>query len=303
MRLLGLTFKSPILSSATPFDCAQAHPGLELSPLGAITTKSISLEPRRGNPEPRFAELPYGWLNAIGLENLGAEHYAEHEIPRLRARYGGVIIASIVGDTPAEFAAVARRLGGVADMLEVNLSCPNVFGGKVPFAADPRASEEVLRRVKDATPLPVSAKLSPNVDPLPTAEAAEKGGADALTLINTLSAMRIDPLTGRPALAHGTGGLSGPALLPVAVRMVWQVARVSSLPIIGVGGVSRAEDALELALAGASLVALGTALWRDPGAAARIAADLRALLAARGEAWGTLVGAAHASAPRPAAGC
>lgn len=292
-RLLGLEFKSPILSSATPFDCAQHHPELDLSPLGAVTTKSISLQPRRGNPEPRFAEVTGGWLNAIGLENLGAEHYAEEEIPRLRARYGGVIVASIVGDSAEEFAAVAARLGELPDMLEVNLSCPNVFGGKVPFAADPAASEEVLRRVKDATPLPVSAKLSPNVDPLMTAEAAEKGGADALTLINTLSAMRIDLLTRRPALANTTGGLSGPAIFPIAVRMVWQVARASSLPIIGVGGVSRGEDALELALAGASLVAVGTALWRDPTAAARIASDVERLLAKGGERWEAVVGAAR----------
>lgn len=293
VSLLGLAFTTPILSSATPFDCGQNHPELELNVLGGITTKSISLHPRSGNPEPRFARAPGGWLNAIGLENRGADHYAEEELPRLRARFSGVVVASIVGDSAAEFAAVARRLGGVPDMLEVNLSCPNVHEGKVPFAADPAASEEVVRRVKDATGLPVSAKLSPNTDPLRTAEAAQRGGADALSLINTLTAMRIDLGTRKPALANRTGGLSGPAILPLAVRMVYEVYRASSVPLIGMGGVASAEDALELALAGASLVAVGTALWRDAGASARITAELERGLAERGEAWESLVGAAH----------
>ncbi|CAN5598646.1 dihydroorotate dehydrogenase [soil metagenome] len=291
-RLLGLSFKTPILSSATPFDCGQAHPTLDLNVLGGITTKSISLRPRGGNPEPRFATAPGGWLNAIGLENLGAEHYAEVALPRLREHFAGVVIASIVGDSAAEFAAVAERLGTIPDLLEVNLSCPNVHEGRVPFAADAAATEEVLRRVKEASSLPVSAKLSPNTDPLKTAEAAQRGGADALSLINTLTAMRIGLGSRKPALANLTGGLSGPALLPLAVRMVYGVYRASSLPIIGMGGIASADDALELALAGASLVSVGTALWRDGGAAGRITAELERLLAEHGT-WDALVGAAH----------
>jgi dihydroorotate dehydrogenase (NAD+) catalytic subunit len=293
VELLGLRFKTPILTSATPFDCGQHHPETDLSPLGGVTSKSISLRARPGNLEPRFAEAPCGWLNAVGLESKGVRHYLEHELPGLRARFDGAVIASIVGDSAEEFAEVAKVLGSVPDMLEVNLSCPNVHGGKMPFAADARASEEVIRRVKEVSPLPVSAKLSPNADPLHSAAAAERGGADALSMINTLSAMRIDVNSRRPVLANKTGGLSGPALLPVAVRMIYSVYRETDLPIIGMGGVSSHRDALELALAGASLVSVGTAVWRRPSVIGEITAGLKGYLQARGERWEELVGAAH----------
>ena len=293
LSFLGLNFKNPIVTASGTFNFGREYAHLyDLSELGGLTTKGTSLHPRAGNPTPRVAETPAGMLNAIGLENKGVEHYVTDELPWLRESFDTKVIVNVFGETPAEFAAVASRLGRWPHLLELNLSCPNVHGGALPFASDPKATEAVVRAVKDATDLPVIVKLSPNTDHLRTAQAAEAAGANGFSLINTILAAKIDTRTGRSALAYGTGGLSGPAVLPVAVRMVMQLARATSLPILGMGGVAGADDALQLAMAGATLVAVGTATFTNPIAPLEIARGLRDRLTAEGRSWGDVVGLA-----------
>jgi dihydroorotate dehydrogenase (NAD+) catalytic subunit len=294
LDFLGVPFANPIVTASGTFNFGREYAHLyDLSRLGGITTKGTSPHPIAGNRAPRVAETPFGMLNAIGLENKGVERYVAEELPWLRENYSTRIIVNVFGDTPEEFAEVAGKLGNLPHLLEINLSCPNVHGGLVPFSSDPAATAEVVRRVKDATSLPLIVKLSPNTDPLRTAEAAEAAGADGFSLINTLIGMRIGLDTRKPVLANGTGGLSGPAVLPVAVRMVHALHRATSKPIIGMGGVSTWQDAVELALAGARLVAVGTATFTDPHAPIRVIEGVEAYLSERGERWVDLVGAAH----------
>ena len=293
VEFLGVKFPNPIVTASGTFNFGREYAHLyPLAKLGAITTKGVSPRPIAGAPTPRITETPMGMLNAIGLENKGVDAYVADELPWLKEQ-GARVIVNVFGDEPAHFAAVAAKVSPYADLIEVNLSCPNVHGGNLPFAHDPQAAAAVLRAVKDATDRPVLAKLSPNGPILPVAAALEEAGVDGFSLINTLLGMRMDLDRKRPVLGNRQGGLSGPAIKPVAVRLVYELFRNTDLPILGMGGVTTGEDALELALAGARLVAVGTATFADPYAPLRIAAEVDRLLAERGETWLDWVGAAH----------
>ena len=293
VELFGLRFANPVLTASGTFnfgrEYAQAFP---LRRLGGVITKGTSPRPRLGNAAPRIAETPAGLLNSIGLENKGVDAYLQGELPWLREQ-GTRVVVNVFGDTPAEFAEVAAKLAGHADLLELNLSCPNVHGGSLPFASDPAAAAEVVARCADVTDLPLLAKLAPNSELLRVAEACEQAGASGLSAINTLLGMRIDLQTRRPVLGTGMGGLSGPAILPLAVRCIYQLRQSSSLPILGMGGVRSWRDAAELAMAGADLVAVGAATFNDPWAAPRLIQELAEGLGQLGLSWTELVGAAH----------
>ena len=263
--------------------------------LGGFVPKTVTLEARAGNPPPRIAETASGMLNAIGLDNDGLAAFLSDHLPRLRD-LGCALVASIAGRTVDEFCEMAQRLGeagGVA-AVELNISCPNVAHG-IDFSTDPARTEEVVGRVVRACAVPVIAKLSPNVTDIVTiARAAEQGGADAVSLINTLMGMAIDWRTRRPMLSNITGGLSGPAIKPVALRMVWQVARAVRIGVIGIGGIATIDDVMEFLVAGASAVQIGTANFYAPGSASRLVARLTEVLASQGiedvnDVVGTLV--------------
>jgi dihydroorotate dehydrogenase (NAD+) catalytic subunit len=242
---------------------------VNLHRLGGIVAKGISLQPRPGNPPPRVVETPCGMLNAIGLENVGVERFINEKMVFLR-QTGTVVVANILGDTVDDYRALAARLSGVDELaaIEVNISCPNVKKGGVAFGSQPGMAQAVTEAVRKQTDLPVIVKLSPNVtDITEIARAVEDGGADAVSLINTLLGMAIDSKSRRPRLANIVGGLSGPAIKPVALRMVWQVAGAVTIPVIGIGGITTAEDAVEFLLAGASAVQVGTANFVNPRAA------------------------------------
>lgn len=269
VNLGGIVMKNPVTTASGTFGFGLEYQDyVELQRLGAITVKGTTLKPRLGNPPPRIVETPSGMLNAIGLQNPGVEQVAEEIMPRL-AGLGVPVIVNIAGDTLEDYARVARRLDGVPGVagLEVNISCPNVKKGGIQFGSDPRTAAEVTRAVKGSTGLPVIIKLSPNVtDMVAMAEAVAEAGADALSMINTLLGMAIDVDRRRPVLGNVTGGLSGPAVRPVAVRAVWQVYRAVALPILGMGGIMTARDALEFILAGATAVAVGTGNFVNPRA-------------------------------------
>ena len=254
----------------------------ELASLGALVSKTVTLAPRPGNPPARIIETPAGMLNSIGLENRGADHFAEETLPRMKG-LGTRVIVNIGGESIDEFVALAERFSGLSvDALEVNLSCPNVQEGRLYFSTDPRLTEKAVREVVAASAVPVFAKLSPNVTRIADlALAAEQGGADGITAINTLIGMAVDWRRG-PVLAKTIGGLSGPAIKPVALRMVHEIAQVVRIPVIGVGGISTADDVLEFLAAGARAVQVGTANFVDPACMARILDDLRRLLAEAG---------------------
>lgn len=275
----GIRMDNPVTTGSGTFGFGPEYaPYIDLKRLGAITVKGTTLEPRLGNPVPRIAETPAGMLNAIGLQNPGVDAFIHRHLPYLR-EIGVPVIVNIAGNTIEEYAEVAHRLDkadGVAG-LEVNISCPNVKKGGLQFGTDPKMAAEVIEAVKSATKLPVIAKLSPNVTNIVImAESVAGAGADALSLINTLLGMVIDVHTRRPVLANQVGGLSGPAIRPVAVRMVWQVSQAVNLPIIGMGGIVTAEDALELILAGATGVAVGTANFVNPRATIEVIDGLAA---------------------------
>ncbi|WP_457631197.1 dihydroorotate dehydrogenase [Oceanithermus sp.] len=296
VEFLGITFPNPVVTASGTFNFGREYAHLyPLSRLGAITTKGVSPRPLAGAPTPRITETPMGMLNAIGLENKGVDAYVAGELPWLKEQ-GARVIVNVFGDTPADFALVAGKVSPYADLIEVNLSCPNVHGGNLPFAHDPEAAAAVIRRVKDATDRPVLAKLSPNGPILPVAEALEAAGVDGFSLINTLLGMRMDLERKRPVLGNRQGGLSGPAIKPVAVRLVYELYRHTDRPILGMGGVSSAEDALEFALAGARLVAVGTATFADPYAPLRVARELEEYLESRNERWEDWIGAGHTPA-------
>lgn len=269
----GLHLKNPVMSASGTFGYGREFETLvDLNRLGAIVAKGISLTPAKGNPPPRIVETPCGMLNAIGLENVGLDVFIEEKLPFLQT-LSVPVIANIYGQTAEAYAQLAQRLDGqnAVAAIEVNISCPNVKSGGVAFGVDPAAAYGVIRAVRNKTKKPVIAKLSPNVtDITEIARRVEAAGADAISLINTLTGMAIDANTRKPVLANITGGLSGPAIKPVALRMVWQTAQAVKLPLIGIGGIMTAADALEFMIAGASAVQIGTANFINPHATMEI---------------------------------
>ena len=266
VNLAGVELKNPVMTASGTFGSgAEYSEFVDLGRLGAVVTKGVASVPWTGNPTPRIAETSCGMLNAIGLQNPGIDVFCERDIPFLK-KYDTKIIVNVCGKSTEEYCEVVERLAGEAvDMLEINISCPNVKEGGIAFGQDPKAVETITREVKKYAKQPIIMKLSPNVtDITEMAKAAEAGGADVLSLINTLTGMKIDINKRTFALANKTGGMSGPCLKPVAVRMVYQVARAVKLPIIGMGGICNAEDALEFILAGATAGSIGTANFTNP---------------------------------------
>jgi dihydroorotate dehydrogenase (NAD+) catalytic subunit len=279
-----LQLKNPVLTASGTFGYGEEFaPLVDLNQLGGIVVKGISLEPMAGNPPPRTVETPCGMLNAIGLANVGVEKFLREKLPRLQA-LDTAVIANIYGHSPAEYAAVAAALRGVEGVaaLEVNISCPNVEQGGMAFGTDPDISARVTEKVLQNSDKPVIVKLSPNVtDITAVAGAVEKAGAHALSLINTLTGMAVDIETRKPRLANVAGGLSGPAIRPVALHMVHRVARAVKVPVIGIGGILEYRDALEFLIAGASAVQVGTANFVNPKATIEILAGIRKFCADR----------------------
>ena len=270
VSLGGLKIKNPVMSASGTFGYGREFSDfVNPASLGAVVTKGISLKPRPGNKPPRIVETPAGMLNAIGLENVGLESFVNDKLPWLVER-GATVIANILGETASEYAALARgldRAEGVG-LIEVNVSCPNVAAGGLAFGTDPTATADVVRAVRKSTSLPLMVKLTPMTTDITTvARAAVQAGADCLSLINTIPALAVDLASKRPRLANGVGGLSGPAIKPVALRLVWQTAQAVDVPVVGVGGIMTAEDALEFMLVGASAVQVGTANFINPRAA------------------------------------
>ena len=262
-----LQLQNPVLTASGTFGYAREFEHLvDLNRLGAIIVKGLSLAPTKGNPPPRIAETPCGMLNAIGLENVGIEAFVDEKLPFLQTLTPPLIV-NIYGKLEDEYVQLAARIEAIEAIsgIEVNISCPNVKAGGMVFGVDAKAAFNVIRAVRKQTAKPLIVKLSPNVtDITEIARAVEEAGADCLSLINTITAMLVDIDTRRPRLANITGGLSGPAIKPVALRMVWQVAQVAGVPIIGIGGIMNAEDALEFLIAGASAVQVGTANFVNP---------------------------------------
>lgn len=276
VNLAGMTMKNPIVVASGTFGFGREYGQFyDLSNLGGICVKGLTLHQREGNPPPRIAETPMGILNSVGLQNPGVDGFIEKELPWLKEQ-DVRIIANISGNTPEEYGVMCKKLSEAGvDMIEVNISCPNVKAGGLQYGVVPEMAAEVTREAKANATVPVMVKLSPNVtDITAIAKAVVEAGADALSLINTLRGMRIDVNTRRPVLKMNTGGLSGPAVLPVAVRMVWEVANAVDVPILGMGGVSKGEDAAQLMLAGASAVAVGTACFADPYAPVKVRDEL-----------------------------
>ena len=283
-RVGSVLLKNPVMSASGTFGYGlEFTPFYDISRLGAVIVKGLSLLPTPGNAPGRIVETPAGMLNAIGLQNIGVERFVSEVAPRLDDA-GAVYVANIYGRTIEEYEAVAAKLDRADGVhaIEVNISCPNVKKGGMAFGTDLDSTSEVLKAVRGATELPVIAKLSPNVTSVvPFAERAAHAGVDALSLINTLLGMAIDIRTRKPKLANITGGLSGPAIRPVAIRIVWQVHRAVGLPILGMGGIMNADDAIEFMLAGASAVAVGTANFVNPAAPVEIVEGIRKYLAER----------------------
>ncbi|OUN86431.1 dihydroorotate dehydrogenase B catalytic subunit [Flavonifractor sp. An52] len=282
--LAGVKMKNPVVVASGTFGFGREYGQFyNLNELGGICCKGLTLHRREGNPPPRIAETPMGILNSVGLQNPGVDAFIEHELPVLK-KHDLAIIANISGNTPEEYGIMCEKLSAAGvDMIEVNISCPNVKAGGLAYGTKPELAAEVTKMAKSHSTIPVMVKLSPNVtDITEIARAVADAGADALSLINTLRGMRIDLNTRRPILKMNTGGLSGPAVLPVAVRMVWEVACAVDLPILGMGGVAKGEDAAQLMLAGASAVAVGTACFADPYAPIKVRDGLAAIASAQG---------------------
>lgn len=276
VNLAGIKLKNPVITASGTFGFGREYSKLyDLSKLGGITVKGLTLEPREGNKPPRIAETPAGMLNSVGLQNPGVDYFMEKELPFLR-HYDVAVIANIAGNTVEEYCKMTERLGNHVDGIELNISCPNVKEGGVAFGTKCDSVYYITRKVKEYCKVPLIVKLSPNVtDITEIAAAAKEGGADVVSLINTLLGMAIDINTRKPVLANTVGGLSGPAVKPVAVRMVWQVAEAVSTPIIGMGGISCWQDAVEFILAGASAVSIGTANFINPYAPLEILDGLK----------------------------
>ncbi|MBI5599746.1 MAG: dihydroorotate dehydrogenase [Deltaproteobacteria bacterium] len=264
----GLKLKNPVMTASGTFGYGvEFEPYMDLGRLGAIVVKGLSLLPREGNPPPRTTETPCGMLNAIGLQNIGVEAFIREKLPRLK-RFKTPVIANIFGETVGEYREVARRLDGEPGVaaIEINISCPNVKKGGLSFGTDLREAARVVTAVRKATRLHVMTKLSPLADIKVMVRAVEDAGTDSISLINTIPGMAIDVERRRPVLSTVTGGLSGPAIRPVAVRCVWEAAKVARVPLIGIGGIVTASDALEFIIAGATAVQIGTANFLDPSA-------------------------------------
>ncbi len=277
VNLAGVTLKNPVMTASGTFGSgAEYAEFVDLNQLGAVVTKGVSNVPWEGNPTPRIAETYGGMLNAVGLQNPGIGLFVERDIPFL-TKYDTKIIVNVCGKTTEDYCEVVQRLAEQpVDMLEINISCPNVKEGGIAFGQDPKAVEDITKEVKKYARQPVIMKLSPNVtDITEMAKAAEAGGADALSLINTITGMKIDIHRRAFALANKTGGLSGPAIHPIAVRMVYEAAHAVKIPIIGMGGISTPEDALEMVLAGASAISVGTANFHNPQATMEIVKGIR----------------------------
>ena len=279
VNLAGVELKNPIVVASGTFGFGREYAHFyDLGELGGICAKGLPLHRREGNPAPRIAETPMGILNSVGLQNPGVDDFITHELPFMR-QYDTKVIANISGNTPEEYGIMCEKLSEAGvDMIEVNISCPNVKAGGLAYGTRPELAAEVTEMAKKHSTVPVMVKLSPNVtDITEIAKAVENAGADAVSLINTLRGMRIDINTRRPVLKMNTGGMSGPAVLPVAVRMVWEVANTVNIPILGMGGVAKGEDAAQLMLAGATAVAVGTACFADPFAPVKVRDGLAAI--------------------------
>ena len=280
VNIAGVELANPVIAASGTFgfgrEFSEFYP---LSALGGVACKGLTLRARPGNPPPRIAETPAGMLNSVGLQNPGADAFIKNDLPWLK-KQGTAVIANIAGSTPEEYCALAEKLCGAgADIIELNISCPNVKRGGMQFGTTCESAGSITAQVRRHCDRPLMVKLSPNVaDIAEIAAAAESAGADALSLINTLTGMRIDLRTRRPVLRNNTGGLSGPAVFPVAVRMVWQVSRRVKIPVVGMGGISTWRDAAAMMLAGAGAVQVGTALFSDPYAPVKIARGLNRYL-------------------------
>jgi dihydroorotate dehydrogenase (NAD+) catalytic subunit len=280
VTIAGVTFKNPVMVASGTFGSGEEFSEfVDLNRLGAVVTKGVANVPWPGNPTPRIAETPSGMLNAIGLQNPGIDLFASRDIPFLK-NYDTKIIVNVCGRSTQDYLDVVERLGDEpVDMLEINISCPNVKEGGIAFGQDPKMVEEITKEIKKKAKQPVVMKLSPNVTDITVmAKAAEAGGADAISLINTLTGMKIDIHSRSFSLANKTGGLSGPAIHPVAVRMVYQASQAVDIPIIGMGGIASAEDAIEMMLAGASAVSVGTANFHNPSVTEQIVDGIAAYM-------------------------
>lgn len=284
VTIAGVELANPLIAASGTFgfghEYAEFYP---LSTLGGISCKGITLKERPGNLPPRIAETPSGMLNAVGLQNPGVDHFIEHDLPWLRQK-GTAVIANIAGNTPEDYCAMAEKLSDTdVDMIEMNISCPNVKQGGVQFGTSCAGVGSITAAVRKYCKKPLMVKLSPNVADIgEIAAAAEASGADAISLINTLTGMRIDIRTRRPIIRNNTGGLSGPAVFPVAVRMVWQASQRVKIPIVGLGGIATWQDAAEMLLAGASALQIGTVLFTDPYAPVKILDGLNRFLDEQG---------------------
>ena len=284
VTLAGIEFKNPVTTASGTFGSGMEYSELvDLNRLGAVTTKGVASVPWPGNPTPRVAETYGGMLNAIGLQNPGIDVFLERDIPFLK-QYDTKIIVNVCGKTTEDYLAVVERLSDAPiDLMEINISCPNVKEGGIAFGQNPKMVEQITREIKKVAKQPVMMKLSPNVtDITETAKAAEAGGADALSLINTLTGMKIDINRRRFLLANKTGGMSGPAVKPVALRMVYQTVNAVSIPVVGMGGIATAEDALEFLMAGAKMVAIGTANFVNPRATLDVIEGIEAFMKKNG---------------------
>lgn len=280
VNVAGVTFKNPITTASGTFGSgAEYEEFVDLAALGAVTTKGVANVPWEGNPTPRIAETYGGMLNAVGLQNPGIELFCQRDIPHLKEKNASIIV-NVCGRTVEDYVEVVERLSDEpVDLLEINVSCPNVKAGGIAFGQNPDALYEITKAIKAKAKQPIVMKLSPNVtDITEMAKAAEAGGSDALSMINTITGMRIDIHRRQFILANQTGGMSGPAIKPVAVRMIYQVHKACSLPIIGMGGVMTGEDAIELMMAGATMVAVGTANFHDPRVTMHVLDGVRAYM-------------------------
>lgn len=284
VKVAGVSFKNPVIPASGAFGFGREYLDLyPLETLGGLSCKGTTLNGQNGNPAPRVAETAMGMLNSVGLQNAGIDHFIQEELPFLAER-DITVLANVAGHTVEDCVEIATRLRGTAvDMIELNISCPNVKQGGAAFGTSCDAAAQITAAVKAVTDKPLMVKLSPNVTSITdVAKAVEAAGADAVSLINTLLGMRIDLNTRRPILKNNVGGLSGPAVFPVALRMVWQVANAVSIPVVGMGGIATAEDALEMMMAGASAVQIGAAIFADPLAPVKVIDGMNAWLDARG---------------------
>ena len=298
VNLCGISLDNPIIPASGTFGFGYEFAELyDINMLGTFSFKGTTLEPRFGNPTPRIAEASSGMLNAVGLQNPGVDKVVSEELPKLRRVFHKPVMANVSGFSIPEYVETVRRLDGEGDIgwFEINISCPNVHGGGMSFGTSPEMAESVTRAVRDVTKKPIILKLSPNVtDIVSIAKACEAGGADGISLINTLLGMRIDLKKKKPIIANKTGGFSGPAIKPVAVRMIYQVYEAVKLPIVGMGGVSSAEDVIELMLAGATAVEVGAENLVNPYACRDIIADLPRAMDKYGiDKLEDIIGAAH----------